>query len=181
MPVLEIPAQRGFGSAPGRRCAGPGYASKTTLLRELGLLGETPVTIDGASVVPKRFLDALLCPCVRLEPGEHDLALLRVEAVGTRAGRSGRRCAEMVGRWSGGFTALARATGFTASIVARMIARGELAARGVQRPEAVVAGATADHLLRELGIHGIRVTLDEEPPGAAGETDASPTAPGLPL
>jgi saccharopine dehydrogenase-like NADP-dependent oxidoreductase len=86
----------------------------------------------------------------------------------------------MVDRWSGGFTAMARTTGFTASVVARMIARGGIAARGVQRPEAVVVGAAVDQLLRELEVHGIRVTLDEEPPGAAGGTDAPPATPGPP-
>ena len=75
---------------------------------------------------------------------------------------------------------MARTTGFTASVVARMIARGKIAARGVQRPEAVVAGPTVDHLFRELKVHGIRVTLDEEPPRAAGEADAPPAAPGPP-
>ncbi len=179
--LLEIPALRGLRVGTQKTVRWPGYAWKATLLRELGLLGETPVIVDGASVVPKRFLDALLYPRVRLEPGEHDLALLRVEAVGTRAGRPRRLRVEMVDRWSDGFTAMARTTGFTASVVARMIARGEIAARGVQRPEAVVAGATADHLLRELGGHGIRVTLDEEPPRAAGETDAPPAALGPPL
>ena len=178
--LLEIPALRGLRVGTQKTVRWPGYASKATLLRELGLLGETPVTVDGASVVPKRFLDALLYPRVRLEPGEHDLALVRVEAVGTRAGQPWRARAEMVDRWSDGFTAMARTTGFTASVVARMIARGEIAARGVQRPEAVVAGATVDHLLRELEVHGIRVTLDEKPPRAAGETDAPPAAPGQP-
>ena len=176
--LLEIPALRGLRVGTQKTVRWPGYAWKATLLRELGLLGETPVTVDGASVVPKRFLDALLYPRIRLEPGEHDLALLRVEAVGTRAGQPWRMRAEMVDRWSGGFTAMARTTGFTASVVARMIARGKIAARGVQRPEAVVAGATVDHLLRDLRVHGIRVTLDEEPPRAAGETDAPPAALG---
>jgi lysine 6-dehydrogenase len=148
-----------------------------TLLRELGLLGETPVVVDGASVVPKRFLDALLYPRVRLEPGERDLALLRVDAVGARGGQPWRARAEMVDRSSDGFTAMARTTGFTASVVARLIARGEIRARGLQRPEAVVAGAAVDRLLEALAIHDLRVRF-EDAPGAAGERNAPPTTPG---
>jgi len=147
------------------------------MLRELGLLGETPIAVDGASVVPKRFLDALLYPRVRLEAGERDLALLRVDAVGARGGASWRARAEMVDRWSDGFTAMARTTGFTASVVARFIARGEIRARGLQRPEAVVAGRIVDQLLRELTVHGLRVTF-QEAPGVAGEAHALPTTPG---
>ena len=41
-------------------------------------------------------------------------------------------------------------------------------------------GPTVDHLLRELGVHGIWVTRDDEPPRAAGETDAPPAALGPP-
>src|SRR5262245_6373215 len=175
--LLEIPALRTLRVGTQKTVRWPGYAAKATLLRELGLLGEAPVEVDGASVVPKRFLDALLYPRVRLEPGEHDLALLRVDAVGTRADRPWRARAEIVDHWSDGFTAMARTTGFTASVVARFIARGEIRARGLQRPEAVVAGAIVEHLLRELQVHGLRVTF-EDAPGVVGETRSLPTTPG---
>src|SRR5262249_51457725 len=85
--LLDVPAPRGLRIGTQKTIRWPGYAAKVTLLRELGLLGEAPVTVDGAAVVPKRFLDALLYPRVRLEPGEHDLALLRVDAVGARGGQ----------------------------------------------------------------------------------------------
>jgi saccharopine dehydrogenase-like NADP-dependent oxidoreductase len=159
--LLQVPALARLRVGTQKTVRWPGYAAKATLLRELGLLGEAPVTVDGAPVVPKRFLDALLYPRVRLEPGEHDLALLRVEAIGSRGGRPGRARAEMVDRWTDGFTAMARTTSFTASVVARLIARGEITARGLQRPEAVVAGASVDRLLRELEGHAIRITLDD--------------------
>jgi lysine 6-dehydrogenase len=175
--LLDVPALRALRVGTQKTVRWPGYAAKATLLRELGLLGEAPVAVDGASVVPKRFLDALLYPRVRLEPGEHDLALLRVEAVGSRAGQRWHARAEMVDRWSDGFTAMARTTGFTASIVARLIARGEIQARGLQRPEAIVAGATVDRLLDELAAHGVRVMF-EDAPGATGEASAPPMTPG---
>jgi hypothetical protein len=73
---------------------------------------------------------------------------------------------------------MARTTSFTASIVARMIARGDVAARGAQRPETVVAGVAVDRLLRELFAHGIRITLSEEPPGAARGAGAPRAIPG---
>src|SRR5262249_8444503 len=175
--LLEVPALRALRAGTQKTIRWPGYAAKATLLRELGLLGETPIAVDGASVVPKRFLDALLYPRVRLEAGERDLALLRVDAVGARGGQPWRARAEMVDRWSDGFTAMARTTGFTASVVARFIARGDIRARGLQRPEAVVAGATVDQLFGELAGQGLRVRF-EEAPGVTGEARALPTAPG---
>jgi saccharopine dehydrogenase-like NADP-dependent oxidoreductase len=178
--LLEIPALHGLQVGTQKTLRWPGYAAKATVLRELGLLAETPVVVDGASVVPKRLVDTLLYPRVRLEPGERDLALLRVEALGERAGRPCRARAEMIDRWTDGFTAMARTTSFTASVVARMIARGEVAARGAQRPEAVVTGASVDRLLQELLAHGIRVSFAEEPPGVARGTSAPRATPGPP-
>ena len=175
--LLDVPALRGLRVGTQKTVRWPGYAAKVTLLRELGLLGETPVTVDGVSVVPKRFLDALLYPRVRLEPGQHDLALLRVDAVGARTGRPWRVRAEMVDRWADGFTAMARTTGFTAAVVARLIARGEIRARGLQRPEAVVTGTLVDRVLEALAVHGLRVTF-EDVPGAASGVSAPPTTPG---
>ena len=165
--LLEIPALRELGIGTQKTLRWPGYAAKVSVLRDLGLLSESPVAVDGSPVIPKQLLDAVLYPRVRLDPGERDLALLRVDAIGERAGQPSRAHAEMVDRWTDGFTAMARTTSFTASIVARMIARGEVTARGAQRPETIVAGALVDRLLRELRAHGIRVTLSEEPSGPA--------------
>jgi saccharopine dehydrogenase-like NADP-dependent oxidoreductase len=90
-----------------------------------------------------------------------------------REGRPWHATAEMIDRFTDGFTAMARTTCFPASIAARMIADGTVKARGVQRPEAIIAGAAADRLLRELLARGIRVDLAEGPPGA---TSAGPPA-----
>jgi lysine 6-dehydrogenase len=176
--LLEVPALRGLRIGTQKTLRWPGYAAKVSVLRDLGLLSESPVEVDGAPVIPKRLLDAVLYPSVRLGPGERDLALLRVEVIGERAGQPARAHAEMVDRWTDGFTAMARTTSFTASIVARMIARGDVATRGAQRPEAVVAGVAVDRLLRELFAHGIRITLSEEPPGAARGAGAPRAIPG---
>jgi saccharopine dehydrogenase-like NADP-dependent oxidoreductase len=178
--LLDVPALRGLRVGTQKTLRWPGYAAKVSVLRDLGLLSESPVAVDGSPVVPKHLLDAVLYPRVRLEPGERDLAILRVEAAGERAGQPARVRAEMVDRWTDGFTAMARTTSFTASVVARMIARGEVAGRGAQRPEAIVAGAAVDQLLRALVGHGIRVTFSREAPGAGRGASAPRPTPGPP-
>jgi lysine 6-dehydrogenase len=178
--LLDVPALRGLRVGTQKTLRWPGYAAKVSVLRDLGLLSESPVTVDGSPVVPKHLLDAVLYPRVRLEPGERDLAILRVEAVGERAGQPARVHAEMVDRWSDGFTAMARTTSFTASVVARMIARGEVTGRGARRPESIVAGAAVDELLRALAGHGIRVTFAQEPPGAGRGTGVPRATPDPP-
>jgi lysine 6-dehydrogenase len=176
--LLELPALQRLRAGTQKTVRWPGYARKVTVLRELGLLADTPVLVDGAPVVPKRVVDAVLYPRVRLEPGEPDLTLVRVEVLGARDGRSWRAEAEMIDRWKDGFTAMARTTCFPASIVARMIARGAVTARGLRRPEAVVAGSAADELFRELQAHGIRIDFADGSPGVARAKDAAPATPG---
>lgn len=176
--LLELPSLRHLRIGSQKTLRWPGYAAKAALLRDLGLLADTPVVVDGAPVVPKRLLDAVLYARVRLEPGEHDLALLRVDALGERDGRPWHARAELIDRWSDGFTAMARTTSFTASIVARMIARGTVTGQGLRRAEALVAGTAAEELVRELGAHGIRIDLAEASPGATAARGAPPAAPG---
>ena len=176
--LLDVPVLRGLRVGTQKTLRWPGYATKVTVLRDMGLLSESPVVVDGSPVIPKHVLDAVLYPRVRLEPGERDLVILRVEAIGEQAGQPARVHAEMVDRWTDGFTAMARTTSFTASALARMIARREVVGCGAQRPESIVAGAAVDQLLRALVGHGIRVTFSQEPPGAARGAGAPRATPG---
>jgi saccharopine dehydrogenase-like NADP-dependent oxidoreductase len=162
--LLDIPAFRALRVGTQKTVRWPGYAEKATLLRELGLLSSAPVVVDGVPVVPKRVLDAVLYPRVRLEPGERDLTLLRVEVLGEARGRRVRYRLEMVDRYDehAGFTAMARTTSFTAAIVARLIAAGAIQATGVRTPEQLVSGALLDRLVEELGALGVHFDLTEE-------------------
>jgi saccharopine dehydrogenase-like NADP-dependent oxidoreductase len=159
--LLDLPVLRGLRLGTQKTVRWPGYAAKATVLKELGLLAQEPVLVDGIAVVPKRVVDAVLYPLVRLGDGERDLTLLRVEVVGERAGGRDRASAQMVDRYDErtGFTSMARTTSFTAAAVARMAARGDLTATGVRTPEQLVTGPLLDRLLRELAGHGVRIEL----------------------
>jgi lysine 6-dehydrogenase len=143
----------------------PGYAAKVTVLKEMGLLSEAPVRVDGVEVVPKRLLDALLYPRVRLEEGERDMTVLRVEVVGQKGGQRRRYKVEMVDRYDAelGFTSMARTTAFTGAIVARMLARGEVEGSGLVPPEQVITGPRFERLVEELDGLGIRFAVTTEP------------------
>ncbi len=142
----------------------PGYAAKVTLLRELGLLSPEPIPVDGAQVAPKRLLDELLYPHVRLEEGERDLTLFRVEALGEKKGYRRRYRIDMVDRYDQelGFTSMARTTAFTGAIVARMVGRGDIQGTGVQTPEQVVTGPMFRRLVQELAAVGVRFDITRE-------------------
>ena len=150
--LMDLEALQGLKAGTQKTIRWPGYAGKITVLRELGLLSEEPVEVDGVQVPPKRLVDAVLYPRVTLEEGERDITLFRVEARGKKDGVPRRHRVEMVDRYDEalGFTSMARTTAFTAAIVARMIARGELRAKGLLTPEQVITGPLLDRLLAEL-------------------------------
>jgi saccharopine dehydrogenase-like NADP-dependent oxidoreductase len=158
--LLDLPAFRSLRVATQKTVRWPGYAAKVSVLRELGLLGLEPVDVDGVPVVPKRVVDAVLGPRVRLEPGERDLTLLRVEVIGEAGGHPARRAVEMVDRFDDatGLTSMARTTGFTAAIVARMVADGGISGTGFRSPEQLVAGRTFERLIEDLALLGVHLT-----------------------
>jgi lysine 6-dehydrogenase len=141
----------------------PGYAAKATFLKDAGLLNAEPIEVDGVRMSPKRVLDAVLGPAVRMSDADRDITLLRVDVVGRSGERPRALRAEMVDRHDGVFTSMARTTAFTASIVARLAAAGRLArpSRSPATPEQVVVGAAFDELIAALAASGVRIEMRE--------------------
>ena len=142
----------------------PGYAEKVTVLRDLGMFSLDPIDVDGVQVAPKALLDALLYPHVKMDEGEIDITCFRVEAIGEKKGRRRKFKVEMVDRYDGelDFTSMARTTAMTGAIVARMIARGDVKARGFVTPEKVIVGQAFDILMDELLKANIRFEMTTE-------------------
>ena len=156
--LLELPALRGLSHGTQKTIRWPGYAAKVSVLRELGLLSQEPVEVDGVRVAPKKVVDAVLYPQVKLAEGERDLTLFRVEVSGQQGGSPAHYRVEMIDRYDDatGFTSMARTTAFTGAIVARMIARGEIQGRGLLSPEQLITGPLFDRLIAELAALNIR-------------------------
>jgi lysine 6-dehydrogenase len=167
--LLELPAFRNLRSGTQKTVRWPGYAAKVTILKELGLLSEEPVQVDGVQVVPKRVVDAVLYPQVRLdvEGGDRDLTVFQVDVVGEKDGLACRYRAQMVDRFDERlkFTSMARTTAFTATIIARMIARGDLSRAPGQclTPEKLITGPLFEQFLQELAEAGIHFEISINP------------------
>lgn len=155
--LLELDALKGLREGSQKTIRWPGYAAKVTVLKELGLLSTHPIDIDGASIAPKRFLDALLYDSVRFDESDRDITLVRLDATGTKAGKAIRLSVEMIDRFDEklGFTSMARTTAMTGAIIARMVGRGEIAGAGLLTPEKVVVGANFERLMEELAAIGV--------------------------
>jgi lysine 6-dehydrogenase len=150
--LMDLEPLKGLKLGTQKTVRWPGYADKVNVLKEMGLLSLEPVNVDGVQVAPKKLLDAVLYQRVKLEEGEKDITLFRVEVLGEQDGRRRHYKIEMVDRYDDrfGFTSMARTTAFTGAIVARMIAAGELQACGMTVPEQVVTGPLFRRLVDEL-------------------------------
>lgn len=162
--LLDLPALKKLRIGTQKTIRWPGYGAKVTLLKEMGLLSQEPVAVEGVGVAPKKLLDALLYPRLRLEEGERDITLFRVETVGEKGEHPRRYKIEMIDRYDevSGFTSMARTTAFTGAIVARMLARGDLQVIGAVSPEQVITGPLFDKLVAELAALNIRFDITLE-------------------
>jgi len=133
----------------------PGHWAQVRAFADLGLFSERPVAIGGRKVVPRDVFKALFVP--RVSSGEpRDVAMTRVVCKGEKGGHSAEAVVDLVDWYdeATGFRAMERVTGWHASIVAAMIARGEI------RPGAhsVEKGVPPKRFVDEARARGLAIT-----------------------
>lgn len=135
----------------------PGHFEKLRAYKELGLWDLEPVQVGDVKVVPREVFHALFAPKVT-DPSPRDLILIRIRAVGKKDGRNAEAWVEVIDYYDQqtGFTAMERGTGWSAAIVAEMMARGETP-RGAGGVEKMVP---PQPFIRALGERGINVQWD---------------------
>lgn len=133
----------------------PGHYAQLRAFYDLGLWDLEPHQIGDKRIVPREVFHALFEPKVTF-PLDKDMVIIRVKAVGKKDGKEAESLVELIdyADVEMGFTAMERATGWSAAIVAEMMARGEInpGAGGV---ETMVPAARFVELLRQ---HGFNVT-----------------------
>ncbi len=144
----------------------PGHADLMRVLRETGFFGKEPVEVGGTTIRPLDLTAAILFPHWKYEPGEADLTVLRVEAVGRRDGRPTRLRWDLYDRHDPATDtrSMSRTTAFPATIMARMIADGRFRRPGVHPPEVPASEpGLLEQMLRELEARDVRYVHTEEP------------------
>ncbi len=140
----------------------PGYAAKVQLLAATGFFSTEPVDIGGVQVRPMDLTARLIFDAWRLEEGQDELTVMRVEVEGRLGGAPARLAWDLYDETDhvGGATSMARSTGFPAALMARAIADGRFTTPGVHAPEQIVTDdGLVKWLLDELVARG--VILDE--------------------
>lgn len=140
----------------------PGHCAFWKKLVDLGFLDERPITVGGKEVVPRDFLLSLLDPQLQYGENERDVAFIRVDARGTKDGQRTRVVYDLIDHrdLSTGLMAMNRTVGFTTSIGAQMMARGDIKRRGVLSPARDI---DSEALLAELKRCHMQITKSVEP------------------
>ena len=135
----------------------PGHCAFWRKMVVLGFLGEDPVRVAGGEVVPGEFVRTLLEPQLQYGPDERDVAFLRVEVRGTRAGKPHHAVCDLIDYrdLDTGLLAMNRTVGYPAAVAARKIVSGDIPARGLLSPARDV---DPELMFAELEKLGIRIT-----------------------
>lgn len=139
----------------------PGHCAFWYAMSQLGFLDDTPVEVGEAAVIPRDFVARLLEPQLQYAEDERDLALLKVDVRGIKNGAPGRVVYTVAGLrdLESGLMAMNRLVGFTTSIGAQMILRGEITRRGLLSP---LTDVPVGPFLAELEKRSISVERFEE-------------------
>ncbi len=132
----------------------PGWSAFWRPLKQLGFLSESPVAGLPCPVSPYQMIDKLVGPQIQYGRNEKDL----VAMLNVFEGRQGDRQVRLVSRLLierdlvTGLMAMAQGVGYPASIAAQMIAKGEIAEKGVLSPMRHIPYPAFIDALRNLGI-----------------------------
>lgn len=138
----------------------PGHCELMRSFRAAGLFDHTPVGVGDAAVRPIELTSKLLADRWRLEPNEPEFTVLRVVVEGSKNGKQQRHTYDLFDETDtkAGTSSMARTTAFPCTIVARMLATGEIDEPGVHPPEWVgIQPSLYEKLTEELERRGVHV------------------------
>jgi len=143
-----------------------GHIEKMAVLRDTGFFSKEPMLINGALISPLEFTSRLLFPKWKLLEGEEDLTIMRVIVQGLKNGIRKRYTWDLYDRYDKetGIHSMARTTGYTATMVARLLSKGLYKRKGVSAPEFLGSDAgVVNFLLEGLSKRGVvyKKTIEE--------------------
>lgn len=134
----------------------PGHWQQIEAFRDLGLLEESPIEVNGHEVIPRHVFHTLFESQVTKEP-VRDVAVIHVRVVGMKDGDWTEVVVDLVDRYDEvtRFTAMERITGWHTSIMAQLIASGEIPA-GAHSVESAIS---PERIVEEAHRRGLSIRL----------------------
>ena len=115
----------------------PGHIEKMKLLREIGMFSSDKIDVNGNKIRPIDVTAKLMFPKWKMEKGDRDLTVMRVIVKGVMGGKKKKIQYDLLDRYDEktGIHSMARTTGYTATLAARMVANGLFTKTGLNAPE----------------------------------------------
>ena len=143
----------------------PGHIAEMSVLRDMGFFSkEKNIELQGRLVSPRELTSRVLFPRWKYGEGEVDVTILKSIVEGLKNGRRTRFTIDLHDRAcpETGVSSMARTTGYTATLVARMIAGGIYTRKGISPPEYLGKDpAWVDYLLQGLKERGVNWEVSE--------------------
>lgn len=133
-----------------------GHCGKFKTMIDLGLCSSEEIVVDYQKVTPRKILGELLQR--HLPADEPDYVLVRLDFVGMRSGETAKLRYDIVDKFDGktGLSAMMRTTAFPASIIAQLMARGDVFMRGATPQEKAI---DPDKFVEELERRNININI----------------------
>ncbi len=131
-----------------------GHCEKIKTMIDLGLCSDEEILADYVKISPRKVFGALLQK--NLPADEPDYVLIRLEFVGRKDGKTKRMRYDIVDKYDEetNLSAMMRTTAFPASIIAQMMAGGNVKMRGATPQENVI---DAEKFVAELERRNIKI------------------------
>ncbi len=115
----------------------PGHAALMSVFRDTGFFNKDAIDVDGVSVAPLDVTARLLFPAWQMEEGEEDVSVMRVIIEGEKDGLKECHTFDLLDRYDRAThtTSMARTTGYTCAVAARLVADGSYTRKGISPPE----------------------------------------------
>ena len=142
----------------------PGHAKKIKLLKALGFFDEKQINVEGVSLSPRKLTVKLFDQKLR-RPEIRDIVAMKIKVSGIRNDKHMRYVYHMLDRYdeNQGITAMARTTAYPASIIAQLMLKKAVKAKGVVPLERLgMSEEFFSKFLNELEKRKIRIREEEK-------------------
>jgi len=142
----------------------PGHAKKIKLLKALGFFDEKQINVEDVSLSPRKLTVKLFDQKLR-RPEIRDIVAMKIEVSGIKNDKHVRYVYHMLDRYdeNRGITAMARTTAYPASIIAQLMLKKAVKAKGVVPLERLgMSEEFFSKFLNELEKREIRITEEEK-------------------
>ncbi|HEX9251391.1 MAG TPA: saccharopine dehydrogenase family protein [Ignavibacteriaceae bacterium] len=140
----------------------PGHIGKMLVLRESGFFGSEEIEVTGVKIRPVDFTSKLLFPMWELKDGDKEFTVMKIIIDGVKNNKKIRYTYNLLDRHyeKTNTHSMARTTGYTATTVLRLLAKGLFDRKGICPPEYIgQKSECVDFILNELKDRGVIYNL----------------------